>query len=266
MEFGIKPGGDSKAAAAAVRIPEQDVENNRHELSSIPESEHDASSDDACDNTVADDLEKEIIAKNESKVIFRLKLVVLLLLVLFAVSTALAVYFYINHQEEEQFRENFKDDAFKVFEAIGSVLEKTMGAYDSLAVAIVSNARASSLPWPNNLTLPDFGIRAAKILELSGAIDFNVCPIVTPETRAVWEEFASAGSGNLAWVNESLSIQDTWQNYYGPNDQWGWEPNDVIHGDFDDVPYNATRIMLPTWQNFPLMLDGYAPVNWGEFE
>jgi len=256
MKLGIKQGGGSKAAAAAFQ-----------DLSEIPESEHDdaCSSDDACDVTVADDLEKEIIAKQESRIVFRLKLIVLLLLVLFAVSTALAVFFYITHQEDEQFHENFKDDAFKVFEAIGSVLEKSMGAYDSLAVAIVSHARASQLPWPNNLTLPDFGIRAAKVLELSGANSINVCPIVLPEQRAEWEAFASGDSGNLAWVNESLSVQETWQNYYGPKDQWNWEPYDVIYGDFDDVPYNSTRIMLPTWQNFPLVLiDGYPPVNWGQ--
>jgi len=198
--------------------------------------------------------ERETIAKQETKAVFRLKLLVLLLLTFFAVGTALAVFYYTTGSEQDQFEDQFKDDAHKVLEAVGSSLDKTFGAFDSLAVAAVSYARSTNQTWPN-VTLPDFGMRAAKVLELSdGVITVNICPFVTPEQRAGWEEYASVEGEHIYWVNETLMIQETWKNYYGPINQYNWTGYDIIHGDFDDVPYNSTRLMMPNWQGFPQVL------------
>ena len=204
--------------------------------------------------------QREVIAKKESQQVFRLKLLVLLILVLFAIMTALAVYFYIDYVETDQFEDDFKDDGFKVLEAFGSSLDKTFGAMDSLAVAIVSYARATNQTWPN-VTIPDFAYRAANVLELSDAFVLSTVPVVTNETRLGWEAYS--GSDALDWVDQTLAAQETWPSYYGPRNQ-SWEAHNVIHGDFGDIPYNTTRIMLPTWQSFPLVMDGWPPANWGE--
>jgi len=183
-------------------------------------------------------------------------------LVILAIGTALAVFYYTSGSETEQFERKFQDDAHKVLEAIGSSLDQTFGTFDSLAVAAVSFARASHQVWPN-VTIPDFAIRAAKVLELSDAFTINLVPFVTPAQRLGWEEYSGLDE-SLAWVNESFAVQETWEHYYGPHDQWDWERYNVIHGDFGDVPYNSTRVMMPTWQNFPVVMDGWPPANWGE--
>ena len=193
--------------------------------------------------------EKQVLAKRESKAVFRVKLIVLLVLAIFAVVVAIVVYFYVTGSETSQFEDQFKDDAHKVLEAIGSNFEETLGSFDNLAVATVSFARAANQEWPF-VTLPNFALRAAKLNQVRNYIGINLVPIVTDVQRAEWELFASNDT-NLAWVNETLSIQDTWKDYRGPEPVWNWTKNNVIHGDFGDVPYN-TSLMLPTWQNFPL--------------
>ena len=38
-----------------------------------------------------------------------------------------------------------------------------------------------------------------------------------------------------------------------------YEEYGVIHGEFDDVPYDSTRDMLPTWQNYPVYTSDWTP-------
>ena len=252
-------GSSSSKAASAFSQQGEDIQDDgpsddAFDAVSFVDSDHaSGSSGDGADARKHREEEREIIAKQETKAVFRLKLLVLLLLTLFAVGTALAVFYYTTGSEQDQFEDQFKDDAHKVLEAVGSSLDKTFGAFDSLAVAAVSYARATNQSWPN-VTLPDYGIRAAKVLELSDAFTINICPFVTPEQRAGWEEYASVEGEHIYWVNETLAIQETWKNYYGPIDQYNWTGHDIIYGDFDDVPYNSTRLMMPNWQGFPQVL------------
>jgi hypothetical protein len=50
------------------------------------------------------------------------------------------------------------------------------------------------------------------------------------------------------------------QFYYG-DVMYNFSIKDVIHEDFQDVPYNSTRPMLPTWQNVPFS-PRYPAYNW----
>lgn len=178
-----------------------------------------------------------IIVKDETNAAVRFKLVVsiVLVLVLSAVAVALSVYFCKSKSEETHFQLQFTADSNKIFEAIGTNLDKTLGSYDSLSVALVSHARSVGAKWPF-VTLPDFAIRVLKLLPLSETISIAVLPIVTPVQRLQWEEYARK---NNYWVNESIRIQETWKEYSGPV-IYDWQPTNEVHGDFDVVPYNET--------------------------
>jgi hypothetical protein len=179
---------------------------------------------------------KEGIAKNETKTVFRLKLTVILVLIVAAVLAAVLIYRYTAGTEESQFKDQFANDASKVLAAAGSSLDRTLGALDSLAVTLVSSARALNQSWPF-VTLPDFAVRASKILPLSDAVYISVNPLVTTKTRKDWEAYSLQ---NNYWVNETMAVQATFKGYYGAKTTYDpLPPDSVINGDTGDIPYNV---------------------------
>jgi hypothetical protein len=179
--------------------------------------------------------EPTTIAKQETQDVFRLKLVVLFVLVIAAIGTAACVFVYLKNSEESLFLNQFEGDSTKIFDAIGSNLEKTLGSLDSFGVTMVSAARMTNQSWPF-VTIPDFAVRMAKVLPLSDAIVLYFNPVVSPDQRETWEKYSVK---NHHWINESMAVQAKWDGYYGPkeNSEDYWP---IIHGDFGDIPRNTT--------------------------
>jgi hypothetical protein len=175
-----------------------------------------------------------VVSKRETVDLLRLKLLVLVVLVVSASAFAASVFIYITRSETSNFETKLKNDAFKVMEAIGSSLDRTLGLLDSLSVTMVSYARNTNSTWPL-VSLPDFGPRMAKLLPLTDAFLVVVLPIVYPANRSQWEEYAYKNNG---WVNQSIEIQATWNGYYGPI-KYDWPTRSTIRGDFGDIDANV---------------------------
>jgi hypothetical protein len=173
-------------------------------------------------------------SKKETKDVLYLKLLVSFILVVSATTIASCVYVYITRNETAQFESKFKNDADKVLAAVGSSLHRTLGVLDNLGVTFVSYARDQNDSWPF-VTLPNFGARAAKLLPLTDSILFSLLPIIHPDQRKEWEEYSV---NHDSWVNESLSLQESWEGYYGPINH-DWEPRDRIFGDNGDIEANV---------------------------
>jgi hypothetical protein len=112
-----------------------------------------------------------------------------------------------------------------------------MGAFDVLAVTLVSSAQTLNQTWPF-VTLPNFGVHVAKVLPLSKAIYMQLLPLIMPENRIEWESYSLQNKG---WVDDVIRVQEKWKNYYGP-DIDHWNAHGIIYGDFDDMPYNLTYV------------------------
>jgi hypothetical protein len=166
-------------------------------------------------------------------------LLVILILALSAIIIAVVVYLYIRNSEEKQFMAKFQNDANKVLESIGSSFERTLGAMDTMAVILVSNANDQKHPWPY-VTLPDFALHASKLLPLTDGLFLSVLPIVTPSEKTEWEEYALQKD---VWVNESLALQTVWDGYYG-NISYDWVQSDAIYDDFGPIDNNVRYVML----------------------
>jgi hypothetical protein len=113
-------------------------------------------------------------------------------------------------------------------------MDKTLGLLDGLAVTLVSYARNTNQTWPC-VSLPNFAVRMSKVVPLTDAVNINVLPIVTDETRLKWEDYARQ---NNQWVEEAVTVQDSWDGYFGPIVYNGVH-NDVVHGDFEDIAYTT---------------------------
>ena len=200
--------------------------------------------------------EQEIIAKEEDKAVFRLKLLVLAVLVASTVGVAIAVYLYIRDAEEDDFEAQFIGDSSKIFESIGITLDLTLGAVDSFLVGLVSFARFTNATWPH-VTLPDYAVRVAKIRSLSKAVLVTQYHFVgAGEQRAKWENYSIA---NDYWVDESIAVQANDETYQGKIVTDYWTRGDIHSG--ADPNYTRPGPYLPKWQQAPV-IPIYAPYNW----
>lgn len=164
----------------------------------------------------------------------------------------------------------------QVLGSIGSSLERSLGAIDSLALTAITTAIMSNQTFPF-VTMPNFGIHVAKTQQLTAGVCTYLNPVVHFNQRLEWEKYSASNNTHLrSFVNEALHIQDTWEYFYGPMPQnYTWQGHDVIHGDdyenggFYDIPYNNSQpgrldIHLPFWHRFPLVITSYHPQNWGK--
>jgi hypothetical protein len=119
-------------------------------------------------------------------------------------------------------------------------LDQTFGAFDSVAVSMVSHAKFANMTWPF-VSLPNFAVKMSKVLPLSDAFGLAVIPVVTPENREAWEEYSVMNDG---WINESMAVQETWDGYSGPI-VYSSMKNEKIHDDFNEIPANVRYFFRP---------------------
>mmetsp|Transcript_6633 Transcript_6633/g.10131 ORF Transcript_6633/g.10131 Transcript_6633/m.10131 type:complete len:1139 (+) Transcript_6633:135-3551(+) len=174
-----------------------------------------------------------------------------------AVPLALGVYFYTSISEKKQFEQQYEQYASKVLEAIGSTLENSFGALDNLALGVVASARAANQTWPN-VRVADFSLRAAKTLSLSRAKVLVTCPLVVDETYDSWTNW-TAKEGTI-WVDETLAVQATDPNFYGPIVEEYGTVNIITTGGGGLAPRNEGNQFLPSWQAYPIV-PYWAPYN-----
>jgi class 3 adenylate cyclase len=196
------------------------------------------------------------IAKAEDNLVFWSRLIVLAVLVVSTVSVALVVYFYTSDSEEDEFERQFISDSQKVFEAVGTSLDLTLGAADAFVVKVLSYARYSNSTWPF-VTAPDFAVQAAKLLGGSAAVHCNLYPLVSKNQRTSWEQYSLL---NDAWVEESINVQARNKNYDGPIlTEYG--TLGIIHNNFGLTAESAPGPYAPSWQSSPVV-PYYNPFNW----
>jgi hypothetical protein len=184
--------------------------------------------------------EENLIGKRETAVVTRLRLVLFFVLAVSAVGVASTVYVYLKTIEESAFQTQFDDDAIKILQTVANTIESILSASDNLAVLSVSFARATNQTWPF-VTLPDFPVRIAKIMPSTRTFNMNILPLVTPARRIEWEAYVLQHDD---WVNETADVQRDFKNFNGVH-EYDTMPHNIIHGDFDNIPYNETYVFIP---------------------
>jgi hypothetical protein len=181
-----------------------------------------------------------LIGEKESEEVHRFKFIVLLILVISADVVATFVNIYVKKKEQSQFEEKFRTDAIKILDTVRNSIDRTLIPMDSLAVDLVSYARATNATWPC-VTLPNFALRMSKVLPQTDAMAIQVLPIVKPSQRKKWEQYLTQ---NYFWLNETMAIQEKWDGYYG-RIAYNWKKNDIIYGDDGDLEANVRLVSSP---------------------
>lgn len=141
---------------------------------------------------------KDVLAKQETKQVFRLRIAVVLILVLVATSISLAVYFLTRNAEIEEFDAEYEGIAVKIIEHFQEIMVE-MSAVSGLAVAATTHAMqvkemtlqdGNDVDWPF-VSLPNFQQTARNVRGLSGAIYVSINPIVERDQLPLWESVFS---------------------------------------------------------------------------
>ena len=89
-------------------------------------------------------------------------------------------------------------------QGIGASLAYTLGGADAMVVSMGNYANANNQTWPF-VTIPDFGVRADKIMGLTNAVYIAMVMYVAPGQRYKWQNY-SAEHGPQ-WVEQTLDLQ-----------------------------------------------------------
>ena len=217
---------DTPEEPAVAALEDADVESLRSERSATTS---------ARDEDIFTTTSTPVIGKKETNRVWKLKALVITVLLGATIGTAIAVHRYTSDLQEQQFAEQFREYANKILDSIGDSLHSDVGAMDALSVDIVAHARATGQNWPL-VNVPHFGIRAAKIISISNLPYIAICPVVrNGMNRNQWENFTV--TYGRAWVDESLELQESDKNYHGPIIQ-DWVEYGVVHGISDDSKYH----------------------------
>lgn len=207
----------------------------------------------------AEKKQPEEIAARESQWVFCLRSATFFFLVLATVGVALVTYFYVRWEEEEQMEEKFHDNAHKVQQAIGTLLENTLKAVDSFSTSMVTHAATvrdvspynndnnSSTGWPY-VTLPSFAVHGSKLRSLSKVFLFSVYHHVTHEQRATWENYTSMHNG---WVDAGIESQKNDPSFKGLIVE-EWQTLGQIN--FNGQPAPDAPFYMARWQTSPVVV------------
>jgi hypothetical protein len=246
---GVIGGGGGSDNSRRTSISQQqtggiDLNNDDISLDFIVEVDNESSDDNTDSGDVIinnipgqtdEPIEEEVlnIGSKENQDVTVLRLVAFSVLMLSAIACGVVVFKYVNGSENLKFENQFKQNVHKVFGSMGSKIENTFASIDAFATSIVSHVAATNQTWPYIL-IQDFPIRAAKTRAITLGIFIETAVLVQPNQRLTWESYAWANRG---WVNQSLVIQKTDPNFYGPS-YWNTTTTQSIYSDEGDIPYS----------------------------
>ncbi|KAL3912158.1 MAG: hypothetical protein SGARI_001299 [Bacillariaceae sp.] len=169
--------------------------------------------------------QREELASKETRAVGNLKLVVFGILFLSMVAVALTTYFITSRAEQENFEDQYYDDANKILSNMGQTLDRTLLASDAFVVSATSYAAHTNQTWPF-VTIPEFSVRAEKIRSLCGAVYVNTYHVVEHEQRGEWERYTAIAGPPMA--DEAIAAVEDFPSMGWPVTT-NYTPWDVIY-------------------------------------
>ena len=215
------------------RYPPRTMANTAVEEASISEASNeeqegeDLSVSDA--SNVDSENKDEVLAKDETRAVSWLRLMVMFALLSAAVLVAGTVFWLIDRALEETLLAEFHGSAEKLFESFQDIVLQKLGALAALGSSVTAYARGNNRTFPF-VTLNDFQERAATTRMLSSTLTIEISPVVVESHREQWEKYSTE---NAAWFQEGFDYQDG----------LGF---DSQNGRFRDGKDNSTRLLEET--------------------
>ena len=139
------------------------------------------------------------IAVEESRKVFRARVVVITILIAVATTISTSVFFFTRKAEENEFDAQWQGNSLQILRSFKEIVQEKLSAISIFPVSFTAYARANNHTWPF-VTMNDFQQQAAIPLRVSNALYTHLMPIVSLEEREKWEEYSIQNKG---WIEES---------------------------------------------------------------
>jgi len=183
-------------------------------------SGHSRCTDGGGDDDVSDDDDEMSVkedlaltkAKEQTRHVRQLRLLVLLVLVAAAVAVAAVVYAYTRTRQVQTFQSTFDGYARQILGTVQNNARYKLEAISALALHIqdyaittrkASTSNSSNSWWPY-VTVPYFEEHVMATKSLTDAVGVLLFPIVSPSQKEPWERYSVS---HRDWLDESYKIQ-----------------------------------------------------------
>ena len=159
--------------------------------------------------------ERETLARQETKAVIVLRVIVLAVLACTGAAMAWFTFHYTRSSEEDEFEAAFAAASTSVLESFHDAIANNFGAMDALSTAVTDQAEVTGQVFPN-VTMPGFHAMAGATRVMTHAIYVFYMPLVTDAARRGYEAYCQAQQGYLfpsfMKQQELAAIQDA---YFG---------------------------------------------------
>lgn len=136
-------------------------------------------------------------AKQETKAVLRLRLLVFDFLIIATIAVSLIVYFTSTGAEMAEYESQYEVASEKVIKSFLDIAESKLAAISGVAVELEVHGEEQEAGWPF-VTLNRFQERTSTTMTQSGALYVHVNPRVKLDERKEWELYAT-GEASL-WM------------------------------------------------------------------
>lgn len=217
--------------------------------------------DDSISYHVENEQEEKVrptIAKEETKTVGKLRILVFAALFITGVSLSIGVFQYVRWDEQEDFEVQFDAHARKIIDSFNAQLSQKLGVMDGFSKSITTYALENNLLFPQ-VTLPNFEMRGMNVRQQVGALRVDWFPFVTDEIRDDWEAYAVE---HQSWLFPAVEREKNFR--LKQDERFEFEDEGGIPGIGDpvvppvDTQQNATPAVLGT------STDAFSPFIYGK--
>jgi class 3 adenylate cyclase len=203
---------------------------------------------------------EEHLAQAESRAVFRLRLLVILILFLAAAAVSGFIHLLTSNAEHDEYVAQFHGSATIVLQRFEDILNDSLGAISTVSVAMTAHAADLNKDWPF-VSMSFIQQRFSKTNQIAGAMYLGFNPFVRSAEKQAWEEFTSNPETSY-WIRESLEYQErTGLSVF--DEATADDPfNEKLVGssklaidtfDWEDPAEGGPGPYLPVWQTSPVL-------------
>jgi hypothetical protein len=184
--------------------------------------------------------QQEELAAKETRAVRKSRIAFVCILALSAAIGGAVTYIFSSREEMNDFETEFRDFALEIDDVSHAEAHNLHGVVEGFGLTATSFSEFTNTEWPN-FTLPHYENRASGFMYTTGADFLALSPVVTDETRALWEAYSVDNQG---WIAESLGVKPEDISLNIPN-----KIHSSPDSDEEDVYY------VPVWQTSPMTED-----------
>ena len=189
---------DSSSAVGSIVSDEDSGCINRQDNDKVSTSDTSTHGDSSNGNTPGKPF---TLAQNESRLVARSKMVVLLILIIAAALVGMATYLHTSKEEERRFEQQFEEYANEVADISALNALHVFDIYKSFARHMEVFAIGTGSSWPF-VTVPRFQSLAREAMtESNSEMMVALHPLITESQRDAWESYSVA---NQEWIKEGF--------------------------------------------------------------